>query len=117
MSDLLLELVSLGDLEQVYPPELVDLLVDKAGCQERRLRLLPARLMVYFLLGRALFSPDPYREVLRKISGSPVRLPDKATLFRARQRLGCEVLRALLIQAGSGVAAEDTPGAFWRGLG
>ncbi|MER5381790.1 transposase domain-containing protein [Streptomyces sp. NPDC002688] len=30
------------------------------GCAEQRKRLLPARLVVYFVLGLALFSPAPY---------------------------------------------------------
>src|SRR5260370_1118855 len=61
----LLDRVGVGDLTEVYPPDLVDLVIDKAGCREARSRLLPARLVAYFLLGRALFSPDPYREGLR----------------------------------------------------
>jgi hypothetical protein len=116
------EEISLGDLTEVFPPDLVDVVIGKAGVRERRKRLLPARLMVYFLLGRALFCPDPYREVLRKLA-EPLRraagwgrwrIPDKAAVFRARQKLGEEPLRELLAQVGP-VAEEDTPGAFWRG--
>ncbi|GHA46999.1 hypothetical protein GCM10010329_81990 [Streptomyces spiroverticillatus] len=121
MPDQLVDGVELGDVSVVYSPDLVDLVVDKAGRREQRRRLLPARLMVYFLLGRALFCPDPYREVLRRMTGvgaDPVggwHLPDKAAVFRARQRLGCEPLRALLGQVGGGIATAATPGAFWRG--
>lgn len=112
----------LGDLTQIYPPELVDVVLSKAEAREDRVRLLPARLMVYFMLGKALFSPDPYREVLRKLAESTRRsvgwdgwrIPDKAAIFRARKRLGTEPLRELLSQVGP-VAEENTPGAFWRG--
>ncbi|MFG2638932.1 IS4 family transposase [Streptomyces sp. NPDC048362] len=83
----------------------------------------PARLMVYFMLVRALFCPDPYREVLRKlvhplrgVSGwEGWRIPDKSAVFRARLRLGEEPLRELFTQVGP-VTDEATPGAFWRGL-
>lgn len=35
----------------VYPPGLVDRVVAACGCAEQRKRLLPARLVVYFVLG------------------------------------------------------------------
>src|SRR5919108_1929020 len=118
----LVDQIVLGDLTEIYPPDLVDVVVAKTGCREERVRLLPSRLMVYFLLGKALFSPDPYREVLRKLTQAARqdqgwgtwRLPDKAAIFRARQRLGVEPFRELLVQAGPGVATPATPGAFWR---
>ncbi|MFJ2630318.1 IS4 family transposase, partial [Streptomyces sp. NPDC087532] len=113
-----------GDLTAVYPPELVDVVLSKTEAREARVRLLPARLMVYFMLGKALFSPDPYREVLRKLA-EPARrkggwggwrIPDKAAVFRARKNLGAGPLRELLAQVEPGVATEATPGAYWRGL-
>ena len=118
----LAERVGLGDLTEAYPPDLVDAVVAKAGVREARVRLLPTRLMVYFVLGRALFSPDPYREVLRELADAARgadgwdgwRVPDKAAIFRARRRLGAEPVRELLAQVGP-VATEATPGAFWRG--
>ncbi|MGW1365281.1 IS4 family transposase [Streptomyces chartreusis] len=119
----MVEGLGLGDLTEVFPAGLVDMVIGKAGVQERRRRLLPARLMVYFMLGRALFCPDPYREVLRKLA-HPLRsvagwdgwrVPDKAAVFRARLRLGEEPLKELLAQVGP-VADEATPGSFWRGL-
>ncbi|MGW7758090.1 transposase domain-containing protein, partial [Streptomyces violaceusniger] len=57
------ELSGLGLLTWVYPPGLVDRVVAACGCAEQRRRLLPARLVVYFVLGLALFSPAPYLEV------------------------------------------------------
>ncbi|MFE5994180.1 transposase domain-containing protein [Streptomyces sp. NPDC056453] len=47
------ELSGLGLLTWVYPPGLVDRVV-ACGRTERRQRLLPARLVVYFVLGLAL---------------------------------------------------------------
>ncbi|MEU6763250.1 transposase domain-containing protein [Streptomyces sp. NPDC046853] len=66
-------------------------------------RLLPARLVVYFVLGLALFSPAPYLEVMRHLveglRGAGLlgdwRIPAMPSLFRARQRLGPEPLLAL----------------------
>ncbi|MEV6595153.1 transposase domain-containing protein [Streptomyces acidicola] len=40
----------LGALTRWVPPSLVDEVVQEAGCAERRVRLLPARVVVYFVL-------------------------------------------------------------------
>src|SRR2546421_12900516 len=42
--------ISVGVLTRVFTPELVDAAVEDAGAREQRRRLLPARLMVYFVL-------------------------------------------------------------------
>ncbi|MES4909610.1 transposase domain-containing protein, partial [Streptomyces sp. NPDC000395] len=81
----------------------MDRVVAACGCAEQRRRLLPARLVVYFVLGLALFSPAPYLEVMRHLveglRGQGLlgdwHVPAKSSLFRARQRLGCEPLRVL----------------------
>jgi hypothetical protein len=118
------ELSGLGLLTWVYPPGLVDRVVAACGCAEQRKRLLPARLVVYFVLGLALFSPAPYLEVMRHlVEGLRGRgllggwhVPAKSSLFRARQRLGCEPLRVLFATTAKPMATETTPGAFWRDL-
>ncbi|MER5699279.1 transposase domain-containing protein, partial [Streptomyces mirabilis] len=56
------DLSGLGLLTWVYPPGLVDRVVAACDRAERRQRLLPARLVVYFVLALALFSPAPYLE-------------------------------------------------------
>ncbi|MGQ4388060.1 transposase domain-containing protein [Streptomyces sp. SAS_270] len=61
------ELSGLGLLTWVYPPGLVDRVVAACGRVEQRKRLLPARLVVYFVLGLALFSPAPYLDVMRQL--------------------------------------------------
>ncbi|GAA0325263.1 hypothetical protein GCM10010302_75450 [Streptomyces polychromogenes] len=87
--------------------------------------------MVYFVLARALFCGEPYREVLRMLAEAvrredgwgAWRLLDKAAVFRALRNLGVEPLRELLLHAGAAVADERTPGAFggacgrWRSTG
>ncbi|MGP4003823.1 IS4 family transposase [Streptomyces sp. 8N706] len=118
------ELSGLGLLTWVYPPGLVDRVVAACGRTEQRRRLLPARLVVYFVLGLALFSPAPYLEVLRHLveglRGAGLwgswRIPAKSSLFRARERLGSEPLRVLFAAAARPLAEEGTPGAWWRGL-
>ncbi|MFF3467673.1 transposase domain-containing protein [Streptomyces sp. NPDC002619] len=45
----------IGELTQVIPPELVDAVLDESGACERRLRSLPSRVGVYFVLALGLF--------------------------------------------------------------
>ncbi|MGI5466229.1 transposase domain-containing protein [Streptomyces sp. CA-132043] len=118
------ELSGLGLLTWVYPPGLVDRVVAACGRTEQRRRLLPTRLVVYFVLGLALFSPAPYLEVLRHLvaglRGAGLRrawrMPAESSPFRARGRLGAEPLRVLFAATAHPLAEESTAGAFWRGL-
>ncbi|MEU6541255.1 transposase domain-containing protein [Streptomyces sp. NPDC047000] len=86
--------------------------------------MLPARLVVYFVLALALFSPAPYLEVMRHLveglRGQGLlgewHIPAESSLFRARQRLGAEPLRVLFATAAKPMGTQATPGCFWRGL-
>ncbi len=117
------ELAGVGVLTRAYPPSLVDEVVAGCGRTERRQRLLPARLVVYFLLAMALFSPAPYLEVMRQLSEGlrwaglwgEWHLPSKSGIFRARRRLGAEPMAALFARCARPLATRSTPGAFWRG--
>jgi len=105
----------------VFTPELVDAVIAEHDRGERRRRLLPARLVVYFVLALCLFARESYEEVVRLLStGVPgtmsLRRVNKSSLCRARARLGPEPLESLFRAVAGTLATEDTPGAFWRGL-
>jgi hypothetical protein len=51
----------LGELTQIVGFELVDAVLEETGTRERRLRLLPWRVVVYFVLALALFEHCSYR--------------------------------------------------------
>lgn len=124
MSASVSDLSGLGLLTLVYPPGLVDRVLAACGRVEQRRRLLPARLVVYFVLGLALFSPAPYLDVMRHLVEGlrglgllgDWRIPAKSSLFRARQRLGSEPLRVLFTATAKPLGTKDTPGVFWWGL-
>lgn len=59
--------VSLGVLTRVFPPEVVDAVIARTGALEQRNRLLPSRLMVYYVMSLALFSNGSYEEVMRSL--------------------------------------------------
>lgn len=48
------DLVSVGVLTRVFPPDLVDEVIEGAGRTERRHRSLPARVMASFAIGMGL---------------------------------------------------------------
>ncbi len=117
--------VSIGVLTRVFPPELVDGVVAEAGRTEQRHRLLPARVVVYYVLALALFADASYEEVMRQLveglaweSGwrQSWEVPSKVAIYKARQRLGREPLELLFRAVARPLASESTRGAFYRGL-
>jgi len=115
--------ISLGVLTRVFPAELIDEVLAECGRVEVRHRLLPARVVVYYVLGLALFSTSSYEEVMRMLvaghawaSGWSQRwsVPTKAALFQARRRLGSEPLRALFDKVVVPLAEPQVAGGFYR---
>lgn len=115
--------VALGVLTRVFPPELVDEVVAECGRVEQRSRLLPARVMVYFVLAMCLFSGQGYEEVARLLTQGlerarrwerPSRVPTTAAIGRARRRLGAEPLMVLFGRVCRPVATPETTGAWYR---
>jgi hypothetical protein len=97
-----------GVLTSVFPPELVDRVVDEAGAREQRARTLPARVVVYYLLAMVLFCQSGYVEVRNKlVSGR-----DWARRFQVRLALGMQPSPGgdhLRAQAGRLAGHENDP--------
>jgi hypothetical protein len=117
--------VAIGVLTSVFPPALVDEVIDAAGARERRRRSLPARLTVYFTLALWLFMGCGYDAVIRNLTDGLAwaqggwgawRVPSTGSLAKARARLGPAPLRLLFERAAGPVGTEAMPGVFWRGL-
>ncbi|BAU88288.1 IS4 family transposase [Streptomyces laurentii] len=51
----------LGELTQIVDFVLVDTVIEETGSREKRLRLLPSRVVVFFVLAPALFEDCSYR--------------------------------------------------------
>ncbi|MET7930644.1 transposase domain-containing protein [Streptomyces sp. NPDC005349] len=58
----------LGELTQVIDPQLVDAVIEETGSRERRVRLLSARVVVYFVLALAFFERSSYQAVWDKLA-------------------------------------------------
>lgn len=118
------DLVSVGVLTRVFPPELVDEVIAEVGRTELRHRSLPARVMAYFSIGMALYSEGSYEDVLAQLTDglswasgwqenySP---PSKSAIFQARARLGSEPLAALFERVARPIGGEQTPGVWLAG--
>jgi transposase IS4-like protein/DDE family transposase len=115
--------ISIGVLTRVFPLELVDRVVAEAGRTEARSRLLPARVVVYYVLALALFAQASYEEVMRNLVEGlswatgwcrAWKVPTKAALFKARARLGPEPLKELFKAVATPLATHGTKGAWYR---
>jgi hypothetical protein len=86
-----------GELTQIVDFALVDAVLEETGTRERRVRLLPSRVVVYFVLALGLFEHDSYRTVWGKLvaglEGLALVRPSVSSLSRARRRIGVAPLR------------------------
>jgi len=94
------------------------------GKASRRQRELPAHVVVYYVIGLALFMQVSYREVLRCLleglawlrgAGQSLKVTGKSGISQARTRLGWEVMRQLYEEVVRPVAEPATRGAWYRG--
>ncbi|WP_327075458.1 IS4 family transposase [Kitasatospora purpeofusca] len=110
----------LGELTHIVDFALVDAVLEETGTVERRLRLLPSRVVVYFVLALALFESCSYRAVWGKLTvglaGLPLIQPAVSSLSRARRRIGAAPLRLLFETLAGPLARPGQVGAFYRGL-
>ncbi|MFJ5123500.1 IS4 family transposase [Kitasatospora sp. NPDC088548] len=112
--------IAIGVLTQAFPPGLVDEVIAETGRVEKRSRLLPARVVVYFVLAMCLFFGQGYEEVARLLGEGlgdgrrSWRVPTTAAIGRARRRLGVEPLKALFARVCHPVAVPETAGAWYR---
>ena len=126
--DRLADRVGIGVLAKVFPPELVDRVVDEAGVREQRKRTLPSRVVVYYLLAMVLFFQSGYAEVWNKLVAGlewarrfRVRTslgmqPTPAAVTYARQRLGWQVMERLMEAVAGPLAGQEQESAFVAGM-
>ena len=110
----------LGELTQIVPFEMVDAVLAGCGATQRRLRKLPARVVVYPLLAAALFEECGYLAVWSRLTAGLGSLPlptvTATGLWHARTRLGVGPMRELFDLLRGPATAIGTAGARWAGL-
>jgi transposase IS4-like protein/DDE family transposase len=138
--------ISVGVLTRVFTAELVDAAVAAAGAREQRRRLLPARLVMYFVLALWLFRGRNcgYGQVMTKLAdglyhqrraagllagqqldpggwidagqGRRWRQPNISSLSRGRGKLGPVPVRFLFEQVTGPIGDDEAPGVSCCGL-
>ena len=98
------EVIGLGVLTRLIDRDTVDEVLAKADRRETRVRLLPARVVVYLVLALCLFTADGYDEVVRKLTNGlrglriwqdDWKVPTPSAISQARTRLGSGVMAEL----------------------
>jgi len=117
--------IAIGLLTRTFTPDAVDAAIASADRGEVRNRLLPARVVVYYVLAMCLFSGQGYEEVMRLLVGGlewmsrwrrAWAVPSTAAIAKARARLGAEPMRGLFRATVRPLATDATRGAWYRGL-
>jgi hypothetical protein len=110
----------LGELTQYLPFELVDDVLSQTKTVQRRLRDLPSRVGVYFVLTLMLFPGLGYARVWRKLTAGLVGLelpsPSEKALRDLRRRLGPAPFKALFEVVAGPLGQPHTPGVCYRGM-
>src|SRR5215831_3432007 len=110
----------LGELTQYLPFELVDDILAQTKAVQRRLRVLPSRAGVYFVLALGMFPHLGYLRVWGKLiaglAGMDLPHPSEKALRDLRRRLGPGPLRALFEVVAGPLAQPHTPGVRFAGL-
>jgi hypothetical protein len=118
------DLVSVGVLTRVFPPDLVDEVIAAAGRTEQRHRSLPARVMAYFAIGMGLYSEGSYEDVLSQLTdglswasgwAESYTAPSKSAIFQARARLGPKPLEALFRRVAKPIGIPGMAGVWLAG--
>jgi hypothetical protein len=110
----------LGELTRFLPFDLVDAVLIETCRVQRRVRDLPSRVVVYFVIALAMFPRSGYALVWGKLvaglAGLPLPTPSEAALRHARRRVGVAPLQALFTVVAGPLARPDTTGVSYRGL-
>lgn len=104
----------LGELTRIVPFELTDAVLVDTRRREKRMRVLPSRVGVYFVLAMCLFPQVGYLGVWARLTaaldGLGLAVPSPRALRDLRRRLGPTPLRALFEVLAGPVAWPCTPG-------
>ena len=117
--------VALGVLSSVIHRDIVDDVIRESGKREARSRLLPAHVVVYYVLALNLFFGEAYEEVMRQLINGlrflgnwrdSWTVPSTSAISQARTRLGEAPLKLLFERIAVPMARPGTRGAWFHGL-
>src|ERR1051326_7038747 len=111
----------LGELTALVPFELVDAVLEQAGCVQQRVRDLPSRVGVYLVLAMVLFPQVGLAGVwshltggLRGLAGVSVPCPSRKALRDRRRRVSVAPMRLLFESLAGPTSWPGMPGCRYR---
>src|SRR5256884_9327994 len=118
--------IAVGLLTVTFPPELVDRVVAETGRVQRRSRLLPARVVVYYVLAMCLFFGQGYEEVARLLTEGLAyargwrgswQVPTTGAITPAGGEVGPGPVKALFAPGWRAGGRSGAGGALFPGVG
>ena len=104
----------LGELTRIVPFELADGVLEETRTRERRLRVLPSRVGLYFVLAMCLFPGTGYRgvwaELTAALDGWELASPSARALRDLRRRIGVAPVKVLFEVLAGPLGRPRTPG-------
>jgi hypothetical protein len=122
-SDRPTDLMNIGALTQCFPVDQMHGVLQQTERKSKRVRALPAHVMMYYVIALGLYRQQDTREVLRllqeglKTALGPeheIKAAGKPAISKARTRLGVEPLKRLFEAVARPVATPATLGAYYR---
>jgi hypothetical protein len=117
------DVLSMGVLTAKIPREVVVEVLEETGRKSKRIRQLPAHVVVYYVIALALYMNVAYEEVLRCLVeglerlGEPVvrlRNTGRSAISQARSRLGPEPMEMLFRRIVKPIGEPESKGVWFR---
>lgn len=117
--------ISIGVLTRTFTKDLIDRILRSTNKVERRVRLMPSRVVMYYVIAMSMFPQGSYEEVMRHLVqglsyqdgfSDSWHVPSKAGIYKARVRLGPEPMKELFSEVAKPLALPGDTGAFYRDL-
>lgn len=113
--------IGLGVLAARFNRDLLEEVINATGCREKRKRLLPAHVMIRYVIAMGLYFDESYEEVMRLLVGNlqmmgswvdDWQVPTSPAITKARTRLGPAPMAELFDRAAVPLATSGTKGAW-----
>jgi hypothetical protein len=117
--------LAIGVLTSLIHRDIVDDVIRESGKREKRSRLLPANVVMYYVLALNLYFGEAYEEVMRQLVNGlrflgnwrdNWEVPSTSAISQARTRLGVAPIKLLFERIAVPMARAGTRGAWFRGL-
>jgi hypothetical protein len=115
--------LSMGVLGLCLPASKIQEIIDSCGKASKRIRDLPAVVMVYYVISLSLFPGVSYTSVLgwlttglQWLNGATFRVNCKGSLSAGRARLGAEPVRLIHEQMALPMEDKNIIGSYWKGM-